>query len=495
MIFWLVLRLEKKRKKWVFSCRENKLHLHKLLMFKEPTQTLYSVAQACRGRANSSLGARFGKHRSFLRGGSFFFCWLVLVNGFAQPFSRPADSLLLADERLSALFSWQNDTLLLFASAEQRQYGQPEFVLYPSEQAIWRQWLSTLPLDSLVARYVSKGANPMPSVPPVLSAKEVPSDSSRPLAGWRIALDPGHMAGDLAFAQGVEGKAIVMEASTQTNGQQIGFYESELTLATALLIRDSLEDLGAEVLLTRESPGVAAHGLDFATWKQVAFPDSLRQAVARGDMKPAQVSWWTSRASDAMIFRTYFNRSDLKARAEMIRAFQPDVTLMIHYNIDLPNWAVTQQGRAYLPGQENYCMAFVPGAFLFGELSEAEDRVMLLRMLLTDDVERSVELSAAFVRQSERLTGVPPVENDADLAYLTTSSLPAGEPGVFARNLTLTRLISGPVCYGESLCQDARSEVFRLNRREVKVGGRWVSSRVQEVASAYVAAVREFAGK
>ncbi len=466
-------------------------------MLKESKQTLNSVTQACRGRANSLLGVldRNSKRRSLLHGGSFLLCCLVLANGFAQPFSRPTDSLLLADERLSALFSWQNDTLLLFASAEQRKYGQPEFVLFPSEQAIWKHWLSTLPLDSLVARYVSKGANPMASIPPVLSAKEVPSDSSRPLAGWRIALDPGHMAGDLEFAQGVEGKAIVMAPSTQTNGQRIGFYESELTLATAMIIRDSLENLGAEVLLTRESPGVAAHGLDFATWKQVAFPDTLRQAVAQGKMKSAQMMWWTSRASDAMIFRTYFNRSDLKARADMIRAFQPDVTLMIHYNVDLPNWAVTQQGRAYLPGKANYSMAFVPGAFLFGELDEVEDRVMLLRMLLTDDLEQSIQLSAAFVRQSERLTGVAPVAIDADLAYLTVSSLPAGEPGVFARNLTLTRLISGPVCYGESLCQDARSEVFRLNQRDLKIEGRWVSSRVQEVASAYVAAVREFAGK
>ena len=48
------------------------------------------------------------------------------------------------------------------------------------------------------------------------------------------------MAGDPVFAREVEGKYMKMDSSLATYHQDIEFYESELTLATALILQDSL---------------------------------------------------------------------------------------------------------------------------------------------------------------------------------------------------------------------------------------------------------------
>ncbi|MDP5171490.1 MAG: hypothetical protein NWR72_14690 [Bacteroidia bacterium] len=422
---------------------------------------------------------------------AFLFPLVIFSTGIAQ---IPLD-VLMADVSLRDQVLWRGDTLMIFASSEQRKFGQPEFVLFPQERSYWAQLVAELPLDSLVKRYKTKGRLPSPGK---IADQPRPGagfvDLDFPLRGWRIAIDPGHMAGAPAFAKEVEGKYVQMKACPETYGQPLSFYESELTLATARILRDSLQRLGATVLLTRPRMGEGAHGLSFEQWKATAFPDSLRQAVKSGRMNPSQAIWWTDRASDAMIFQSYYNRSDLRARVEMIRHFQPDLTLVIHYNVDLMNPEQKQDDGTFKPGLQNYSMAFVPGAFLPGELSRVEDRVMLLRLLISDDYRRSVQLCDAFIRYTELETGVPPVAANSALPYLAKFSRYAGRPGVFARNLSLTRQISGPICYGESLCQDARWEALRLNQRDLQVGDLRVSSRVAEVAAAYLWAVREFVG-
>lgn len=411
---------------------------------------------------------------------------LVVLNLSAQI----PGHVLLTEPDMEAYFHWKGDTLLIYESPEQERFGQPEFILFPGEHQQWNYWLRTLPMDSLVWLYTHKGRLPNPLSTPLAVNEPVSNDPSLPLAGWRIAIDPGHMAGDPVFAREVEGKYMKMDSSLATYHQDIEFYESELTLATALILQDSLQKLGATVLLTRTQCGKASHGLSFGEWKATAFADSLNQEVRSGEMPFAQAIWWKQRANDGQIFKSWFNRSDLHHRIDMIRAFQPDLTLVIHYNVDLTNWEQRQENGSFLPGTDNYSMAFVPGAFMKGELSKVEDRIMLLRLLISDDYASSVRLSRAFIESSQRYTGVPPVSQTSELSYLRVASRFAGEEGVYARNLSLTRQISGPVCYGESLCQDARWEAMRLNQRDLKVESMMVSSRVAEVAQAYLEAVK-----
>lgn len=408
----------------------------------------------------------------------------------------PDEVLLTKPSSMREHFQWLGDTLLIYAKAGGQKTGQPEFVLFPQERKIWVERLRTLSIDSLVTLYQQKGKLPLfDAAIPFSQALQPPFGPDKPLAGLRIALDPGHMAGNQTFAKEVEGKYMSMPDTPATYQREIAFYESELTMSTALILKDSLERLGATVLMTRNGLGRASHGLSFDEWKQQAFIDSLDLAVKAGNMSYTKAIWWKNRATDAEIFYSYFNRSDLHHRITMIREFRPDITLIIHYNVDSPNWNQRLENGDFLPGFANYSMAFVPGGFAPGELSRVEDRVMLLRLLISDDYENSVSLSKAFITASEKYTAVPPVDSASELSYLISYSRYAGEPGVFARNLSLTRNLSGAICYGESLCQDARWEALRLNQRDLVVGGIHVSSRVAEVAQAYLEAVKEYVGE
>jgi N-acetylmuramoyl-L-alanine amidase len=81
--------------------------------------------------------------------------------------------------------------------------------------------------------------------------------SSRPLLGWRIALDPGHNGGnadDVAAAnQPVsDGRDALKPCNSVGTETLTGYPEHAFTLDVAERLRDDLERLGATVLLTRE---------------------------------------------------------------------------------------------------------------------------------------------------------------------------------------------------------------------------------------------------
>ncbi|MEM7660155.1 MAG: hypothetical protein AAF399_28860, partial [Bacteroidota bacterium] len=80
------------------------------------------------------------------------------------------------------------------------------------------------------------------------------------------------------------------------------------------------------------------------------------------------------------------------------------------------------------------------------------------------------------------------------LVYLHQYSIMA-DTGVYARNLSLTRMVHGPLIYGESLCQESFAEAKRLNKRDLEIEpGFYSASRLQDVATAFVSAVYEFVG-
>mgnify|MGYP001576610280 CR=1 FL=1 len=58
-------------------------------------------------------------------------------------------------------------------------------------------------------------------------------------------------------------------------------------------------------------------------------------------------------------------------------------------------------------------------------------------------------------------------------------------PGVFCRNLTLTRMVKGTLIYGEALYQDNINEYKLLNKKEITIDGIKISKRIEEVAEAY----------
>ena len=370
--------------------------------------------------------------------------------------------------------------------------------IYPDEYTLATRLLDCLPADSLWQLFSHKQTNRWPkSFSHHLCPKQVyrpANDSLQPLKGLKVALDPGHIAGDIRLAE-AEGKYVKMRASRKTRYEDIQFFEANLTLATAYLIRDELEELGAKVFMSRTQAGHGAMGISYEEWKATKWDSIMQAEIEAGLLTEAEKEYWLTETRTDLIMGRFFTPYDLKLRAEKINAFRPHLTLIIHYNIHSPNWDNRDEWGFFTPADENYAMAFVPGSFMEGELNDSLAKVNFLRLLLSEDVNASIDLTDAFMRYSELLTAVPPVSQDLHLNYLDRASIFTKKPGVYARNLGLTRTIKGPVCYGESLCQDYMKEARMLNKKNMEVEGLWVSDRLTWIAKAYVEAVKEFASK
>jgi len=407
-------------------------------------------------------------------------------------------TLLLKHDVLLPHIRIDSRGIALFPNVAAREADSAEVQIFPDEYETTARLFTLLSPDSMVRYLHKKGTKPWGAEWKALGKKAPPAvppsngPSEKPLAGWRIALDPGHIAGDLATAE-IEGKYVKIRPSRATNYDRIAFWEANLTLATAFLIRHQLDSLGATVMMTRKIPGLSTKGESYWKWKENNWPQIVKDSAESWELTPYQLKHWLTRADEKSIFRTFFNADDLKNRAKMINRFRPHLSLIIHYNIHGPNWENRDREGFYPMSDTNYLMAFVPGSFMEGELRLFDDRIALLRQLLTDDVSNSVRASDAFARASNQYTGVAitPVKNT--LSYLNNSSIYAGYPGVYARNLSLTRMIRGAMIYGESLNQDYTKEAMQLGKKDLTIEGIAVSRRVKDVADAYVAAVLEYA--
>ena len=308
------------------------------------------------------------------------------------------------------------------------------------------------------------------------------------LAGLKIALDPGHLAGDLETAK-MEKKWVEMKpVGNSSNGLKtppLQLIEGELTLATALILKKKLEAHGAEVMLTRYQPNISAFGIDFVKWMDSLFISSIGAAYERGDVSFEEKNYLLTKANNIEIFRRFFLLEDLRERARKINSFQPDLTLLIHYNVDETNVNWNK------PTKKDYNMAFVGGSFTADELDKPEARIEFLRLLLTDDIERSVEFSKYMMESLVQKTGVP-AALDSNAVYLKDNCMKTEVNGVYCRNLTLTRKVKGVVCYGESHYQDNINECKALSKKDVKIGEMETSKRVEEVAEAYFQGIMNY---
>ncbi|HET6991425.1 MAG TPA: hypothetical protein VFJ43_08885, partial [Bacteroidia bacterium] len=186
------------------------------------------------------------------------------------------------------------------------------------------------------------------------------------------------------------------------------------------------------------------------------------------------------------IFRYVFRDAELRKRSEIINAYHPDITIIIHYNVDEKNkpWNA--------PSPKDYCMTFVPGSFQKDELSDSERRYDFLRLLLMDDIEKSTTVSGLAALEFKSELEVP-LAKQADATYLQEHCIPAGLPGVYCRNLSLTRLIQGTMIYGETFYQDNFDECLLLSEKprltsegQQPLGG---NERISEVVEAYNKAI------
>ena len=409
---------------------------------------------------------------------------------------KECSSYLLKGSRGMDYFSFSDEWIDVFSGPIAKRQDRAEFRLYPEEINTFKILCKLLPIERVLTIYDAKGTNRWENdflrKYAYLPDPYHGGTREQPLKGMKIAIDPGHVAGNIEEAI-LESKVVRMRAFPKTGNKAIAFNEAKQTIATAYLVKEQLEAMGATVLMTRKESGVSALGYTYNDWRYNYFESYLNTALKDGELSASRVRYWKNTATEKDIFRRLFTPLDLDARARMINLFHPHLCLIIHYNVDLDNWNRREPEEFFLPGENNYCMAFVGGSFTGSALSNKTQRIEFLRMLLTEDLERSIKLSESFIQASARITGVPVVERNSRLEYLTISSEATPALGVYSRNLLLTRIIKSPLVYGESLCQDYWEEAIRLGNPDIEVKGIKVSSRLKDIAAAYVQAVREYA--
>ena len=318
------------------------------------------------------------------------------------------------------------------------------------------------------------------------SVSKLNKDTVFPKIGdCRIVIDPGHIGGDIETAK-MEKKWVEMKPNPAKGIKEpIQLIEGNLTFAAAKILKKKLESEGATVLLTRHEQGISAFGISFEKWKDSLFLRSLDSAFARGDVSFEEKNFLLTKADATEIFRRFFLQEEMRERARRINAFHPDLTIIIHFNVDETNQSWNK------PTKKNFNMAFVGGSFSADELEKPEARIDFLRLLLTGDIENSIEFSKYMVESLVEKTKVPAALDSCAL-YLKGNCITTDAPGVFCRNLALTRMVRGTLCYGESLYQDNIDECKALSKAEITIDGIKTSKRVQEVADAYFNGVMNY---
>jgi N-acetylmuramoyl-L-alanine amidase len=297
-----------------------------------------------------------------------------------------------------------------------------------------------------------------------------PGNRSFPI---RIAIDPGHVATS-------KKEALIEERYIRSKDGF--FYESELSMATALVLKKKFEALGFRVMLTR-TPETSAVGMSYSEWFKKRAKKDLKEDLYKGLITQDKYDELIH-SNKKDLFHKYFKDKDFLARKEMINNFKPDITLVIHYNSS----EFTNHEKDLAPEvQHNYSVAFVPGGFTKYELGIENQLEDFIRLATTDIIERSISLSSFIVNEFETKLNAPRLlpNNDPELWYLKKYSVYTGQPGVFSRNLFLTRTIASPICYGEATLQNNKDEMKLLVKRDADIKPYKISSRVYDVADCY----------
>jgi hypothetical protein len=162
---------------------------------------------------------------------------------------------------------------------------------------------------------------------------------------------------------------------------------------------------------------------------------------------------------------------------------------MVHFNFGSPLPYHDNSGYN-VTSNKNYNIVYVPGSFAKKELDVLESRLEFLRLLLSPDTEDSLLLGKEIIQGLGEQLNVKPITGKYTDIY--TKQL---AEGVYARNLMLTRLVHGPLAYGESLFQDNPDEAVRLERAARAIERQGIAAvtpdnRLQQVARGYYQGVK-----
>ncbi|MDD5201093.1 MAG: N-acetylmuramoyl-L-alanine amidase [Terrimicrobiaceae bacterium] len=270
----------------------------------------------------------------------------------------------------------------------------------------------------------------------------------KPLAGVRIALDPGHLGGPWAK----------MEERWFQIGNAPPITEGDMTLLVARLLVPRLQALGAEVFLTRRKAGPVTP----------LRPDRLRKEAAFSLADKEEPI--TPAALKTESERLFYRVSEIHRRADLINEdIRPDLVLCLHFNAEA--WGDPAHPTLT---DKNHMHLLITGCFAGKELVYDDERYTMLQKLLSRTYREELALSESIADSLARATGLPPY------AYKTDSAIQVGSsPYVWARNLLANRLFQCPVIYVEPYVMNSRAVFDRVQAGDFD-GKRAVAGRMQQ---------------
>lgn len=279
--------------------------------------------------------------------------------------------------------------------------------------------------------------------------REARAPEAAPLAGLKVALDPGHVGGAWARAD---------ERFFQLRDKP-PVREGDLALDVARAARQRLRELGADVALLRERAAPVAR---FApeekarlTGRAMAGDASAREAAAELD----------------------YAARELKARARRVnRAIRPDVLLSLH--IDAAPWPDPEAPALV---ETNRSHALIYGAVMPSELDRPDQRRRLRRKLLNGSGPPEAALGRALGRALESGFGLPPAHYEGRNAV----ALHGAGGYAWARNLLILRRARCPAAMIEPFMANSEAGFAAIQERWPETRARYVGVIAGALRDAY----------
>ena len=308
-------------------------------------------------------------------------------------------------------------------------------------------------------RFAADGAPPAP-IPSTWRSRSAlqPPPPGKPLAGLRIAIDPGHIGGSWAK----------VEERWFRIGNSAPVTEGDMTLKVAKLLVPRLTAMGAQVYLTRSKPAPVTN----------ARPGQLRAAAVESlrDKGEAVNSHSVTKESERLFYRA----SEIRHRARLVNeSIRPDLVLCLHFNAE--DWGNEKNARLVAA---NHLHFLVTGSWGRKELEYEDQRLELFVKLLSRSFGEELRVTDAISRSMASATGLPPYRYEGSSAVRVNSN-----PYIWARNLLANRLFACPVVYVEPYVMNNASVFARIQAGDYEGRRRFGKSLLPSIYREYADAI------
>ncbi len=300
---------------------------------------------------------------------------------------------------------------------------------------------------------------------------------NQPLAGLRLALDPGHLGGQWG----------VMEERSFSKPGEPPVQEGDMTLRVAQHVAEQARALGAEVQLVRTqnepvSP-FTVEALRVPARKELELlgVTDIRENYD-GPRDPLKAQTVQAEAE-----KLFYRVAEIRERARLVNAtLRPDLVVCLHFNAS--EWSDPADPVFTLI---NDLHILVHGCYSAGELRYDDQRLDMLIKLLHRTHSEEVAAALPIAETLASATGLPPFIYTTDNAV----RVHAGEY-LWARNLLANRLYECPVVFLEPYRMNSEEGYVRMQtgdyEGEREVAGKQRQSIFREYAAGVVAGLVEW---